>query len=143
MRIGTREAGVGAANGGATAAVLFSFIATSERHSINPFDYLRDVLARITSTPISQLPDLSPHRRTNTHAADLSQTRSRPACKARPSTLSKLVIGRCRATEHPSPRVYAAGRLRAIRGCCSPCSFEFRHDTTSPRRPPYVLAWRG
>ena len=37
----------GSDNGGITAAVLFSFIATCERHRINPFEYLRDVLSRI------------------------------------------------------------------------------------------------
>jgi transposase len=50
----------GSDNGGNTAAVLFSFIATCERHRINPFDYLRDVLARIPSTPISKLAELLP-----------------------------------------------------------------------------------
>jgi transposase len=52
----------GSDNGGATAAILFSFIATCERHNVNPFDYLRDVLERIASTPISKLPDLLPNR---------------------------------------------------------------------------------
>jgi transposase len=55
--------------GGATAAILFSFIATCERHHINPFEYLRDVLDRIASTPISQLPDLLPGRWTPLPAA--------------------------------------------------------------------------
>ena len=48
--------------GGATAAVLFSFIATCKRHRVNPFDYLRDVLERIAQTPESQLADLLPGR---------------------------------------------------------------------------------
>jgi transposase len=52
----------GSDNGGNTAAVLFSFIATCERHRVNPFDYLRDVLGRIASTPISRLGELLPHR---------------------------------------------------------------------------------
>ena len=52
----------GSDNGGATAAVLFSFIATCERHRVNPFEYLRDVLARIAETPISKLPELLPGR---------------------------------------------------------------------------------
>jgi transposase len=50
----------GSDNGGTTAAVLFSFIATCERHHLNPFDYLRDVLDRIASTPISRLAELLP-----------------------------------------------------------------------------------
>lgn len=53
---------MGSDNGGSTAAVLFSFIATCERHGINPFDYLRDVLSRIASTPLSRLADLLPGR---------------------------------------------------------------------------------
>jgi len=51
----------GSDNGGNTAAVLFSFIATCERHTINPFEYLRDVLTRIAQTPVSKLSDLLPH----------------------------------------------------------------------------------
>lgn len=52
----------GSDNGGATAAVLFSFIATCERHRVNPFEYLRDVLDRIASTPVSRLAELLPGR---------------------------------------------------------------------------------
>jgi hypothetical protein len=52
----------GSDNGGATAAVLFSLIATCQRHKVNPFDYLRDVLTRIAATPISQLDQLLPNR---------------------------------------------------------------------------------
>ena len=33
-----------------------------QRHEVNPFDYLTDVLTRIAATPISQLPDLLPDR---------------------------------------------------------------------------------
>jgi transposase len=46
--------------GGKTAAILFSFIATCERHKVNPFEYLRDVLARIPSEPMSKLAELLP-----------------------------------------------------------------------------------
>ena len=52
----------GSDNGGSTAAVLFSLVATCQRHQVNPFDYLRDVLGRIASTPVSQLVDLLPGR---------------------------------------------------------------------------------
>jgi transposase len=51
----------GSDNGGATAAVLFSLIATCERHKVDPFAYLRDVLTRIAGTPVSQLDQLLPH----------------------------------------------------------------------------------
>jgi transposase len=52
----------GSDNGGRTAAVLFSFIATCERHKVDPFAYLRDVLTRIAAMPLSQLDQLLPHR---------------------------------------------------------------------------------
>jgi transposase len=56
----------GSDNGGATAAVLFSFIATCERHRLNPLDYLRDVLSRIAEQPISRLGELLPPQWTAT-----------------------------------------------------------------------------
>jgi hypothetical protein len=52
----------GSDNGGTTAAVLFSLIATCQRHKVEPFAYLRDVLTRIAATPVSQLDDLLPGR---------------------------------------------------------------------------------
>lgn len=52
----------GSDNGGNTAAVLFSIIATCDRHKIDPFAYLRDVLTRIAATPVSQLDQLLPNR---------------------------------------------------------------------------------
>jgi len=52
----------GSDNGGHTAAVLFSLIATCERHKVEPFAYLRDVLTRIAATPMSQLDQLLPNR---------------------------------------------------------------------------------
>ncbi|HWE03564.1 MAG TPA: transposase [Tepidisphaeraceae bacterium] len=63
-----RRIGVGRKNwlfcgsdvGGQTAATLFSLIATCDRHKVNPFEYLRDVLTRIASQPISKLADLLP-----------------------------------------------------------------------------------
>lgn len=65
-----RRVAVGRANwnfcgsdaGGRTAAILFSFIATCERHRVNPFDYLRDVLTRIPAHPLKTLADLLPGR---------------------------------------------------------------------------------
>lgn len=52
----------GSDNGGDTAAILFSFMATCRRHEIDPFAYLRDVLTRLPATPISQLDQLLPDR---------------------------------------------------------------------------------
>jgi transposase len=50
----------GSDNGGATAAVLFSLIATCQRHRVDPFAYLRDVLTRIAAHPMNHLADLLP-----------------------------------------------------------------------------------
>jgi transposase len=52
----------GSDNGGHTAAILFSLIATCQRHKVEPFAYLRDVLTRIAATHISQLDQLLPDR---------------------------------------------------------------------------------
>ncbi|MBN1553392.1 MAG: IS66 family transposase, partial [Phycisphaerae bacterium] len=50
----------GSDNGGATAAVLFSLIATARRHKLDPFAYLRDVIARISDHPANQIETLLP-----------------------------------------------------------------------------------
>lgn len=50
----------GSDTGGHTAAILFSLIATCQRHGVNEVEYLRDVLERIASTPISKLAELLP-----------------------------------------------------------------------------------
>lgn len=50
----------GSDNGGRTAAVLTSLIATSKRQGLDPFAYLRDLFARISSHPQSRLADLLP-----------------------------------------------------------------------------------
>jgi len=52
----------GSDNGGRTAAVLSSLIATAKRHHIDPFAYLRDVFARISAHPQSRLEELLPDR---------------------------------------------------------------------------------
>ena len=50
----------GSDNGGRTAAILFSLIATCQRHDVEPFAYLRDVLTRIASHPHHRLAELLP-----------------------------------------------------------------------------------
>jgi transposase len=50
----------GSDNGGRTAAVLFSLIASCQRHDVEPFAYLRDVLTRIASHPHHRLNELLP-----------------------------------------------------------------------------------
>jgi transposase len=52
----------GSDNGGRTAAVLFSLLATCQRHNVEPFAYLRDVLDRIAAHPHTQLDELLPDR---------------------------------------------------------------------------------
>lgn len=53
---------VGSEHGGRRAAILYSLIRTCERHEINAWEYLRDVLVRISTHPASQIDDLLPHR---------------------------------------------------------------------------------
>jgi len=53
---------MGSDTGGRTAAVLFALVATCERHHVNPFEYLRDVLTRIAAHPMNRLADLLPDR---------------------------------------------------------------------------------
>lgn len=50
----------GSDNGGRTAAVLSSLIATCKRHRIDPLAYLRDVFARISAHPQNRLEELLP-----------------------------------------------------------------------------------
>jgi hypothetical protein len=50
----------GSDGGGRTAAVITSFVATCQRLKIDPFAYLRDVLARLADHPITKLDQLLP-----------------------------------------------------------------------------------
>lgn len=51
----------GSDEGGKTAAVLMSFIATCKRCRVEPFAWFRDVLARIATHPVNRLSELLPH----------------------------------------------------------------------------------
>ena len=51
----------GSDNGGKTAAILLSFIATCKRCRIEPFAWFRDVLSRIATYPVNRLAELLPH----------------------------------------------------------------------------------
>jgi len=53
---------MGSDNGGRTAATLYSIVASAKRHGLDPFVYLREVLATIGSTPVSQLDQFLPDR---------------------------------------------------------------------------------
>ena len=47
---------------GVNTAVLFSLMATCQRHWIDPFSYLCDVLASLPATPINELDQFLPNR---------------------------------------------------------------------------------
>src|SRR5207245_11808614 len=51
----------GSDNGGKTAAVLLSFIATCKRNAVEPFAWFCDVLSRIATHPINKIEELLPH----------------------------------------------------------------------------------
>ena len=50
----------GSDRGGRTAAILYSFTQSAKRHSLDPFEYLRDVIGRISAMPMSRLDELLP-----------------------------------------------------------------------------------
>jgi transposase len=52
----------GSDNGGKTAAVLMSLCATCKAWNIDPFAYLRDVLERVSTHPMSRIEELLPDR---------------------------------------------------------------------------------
>jgi hypothetical protein len=51
---------IGAAEAGQRCAILFTIIESCRRRSINPFDYLRDVLTRLPSLTNWQIKDITP-----------------------------------------------------------------------------------
>lgn len=51
----------GSDQGGKTAAVLMSFIASCKRCRVEPFAWFRDVLSRIATYPVHRLAELLPH----------------------------------------------------------------------------------
>ena len=51
----------GSDQGGRTAAVLRSFVASCQRVGIDPFLWLKDVLSRIATHPVTRLAELLPH----------------------------------------------------------------------------------
>ena len=51
---------VGSDSGGRRAAIIYSLIQSCKRHSVNPVDYLRDVLVRISTHPASLVHELAP-----------------------------------------------------------------------------------
>jgi len=53
---------VGNEKAGHDIAVLYTLVASCEKHGINPVSYLADVLVRVQKHPASQIQDLLPHR---------------------------------------------------------------------------------
>jgi transposase len=51
----------GSDEGGKTAAILRSFVASCQRAGVDPFAWLKDVLSRIPAHPITRIAELLPH----------------------------------------------------------------------------------
>ena len=62
----------GSDNGGQTAAVLSSLIASCKRLAIDPFFYLRDIFGRISAHPAQHLAELLPDQWKAAQAANTS-----------------------------------------------------------------------
>jgi transposase len=58
----------GSDQGGVTAAVLRSFVASCQRAGVDPFTWLKDILSRIAAHPITRLAELLPHNWVPAHA---------------------------------------------------------------------------
>lgn len=52
----------GSVEGGHTAAIWMTLVHTCRRLKINPFDYLKDTLARLPATPTSQIDQFLPDK---------------------------------------------------------------------------------
>ncbi len=73
---------VGSEKGGHTAAVLYSLVASCKRLRIDPYAYLRDVLTRMPTISVDQLPDLLPDHWIEKNPAHRLQHREREALQA-------------------------------------------------------------
>ena len=58
----------GSDEGGKTAAVLRSFVASCQRVGVDPFAWFKDVLSRIPDYPVTRLAELLPHNWTPAQA---------------------------------------------------------------------------
>ena len=52
---------LGSDNGGERAEVLLSIVSTCKRHQVNPWDYLYDIIVRLTEDPNQDLKQLLPN----------------------------------------------------------------------------------
>ena len=53
---------VGSKEAGEDLAVIYTLVASCEKHGINPVAYLSDVLVRVQKHPASRIEELLPHR---------------------------------------------------------------------------------
>jgi hypothetical protein len=73
----------GSDRGGEIAAIMLTLLKSAQRNSVNPFNYLTDVLTRIADHPRSKVAELLPHNwlaireRETTAPVDASLLRSR------------------------------------------------------------------
>ena len=72
----------GSAQGGETAAVLFTFTSTCHRLGIEPWAYLKDVLTRLPTTSPEQLAELLPDRWQAAKAAATAAATATPSAQA-------------------------------------------------------------
>jgi transposase len=81
---------LGSDNGGRTAAVLYSLVASAKRHHLDPEAYLTDVLRRLPAitNPLA-LRDLLPDRWATTHPAHVNQFRRAESAKAAKRRLTR------------------------------------------------------
>jgi hypothetical protein len=73
---------MGSDSGGRRAAILYSLIRTCERHDVNAWEYLRDVLVRISTHPASRIDELLPQ-----HWKPVTATQPQPMQAPVPSSL--------------------------------------------------------
>jgi transposase len=57
----------GSDNGGRTAAAVYSVISSAKRRGLDPWRCLRNVFSRLPDMTVSQLPELLPNRRSDSH----------------------------------------------------------------------------
>jgi transposase len=68
----------GSENGAERSCVLYSLLATCKLHGVNPFDYLRDVIMRVSSHPARDVLELSP-KTWKQKLQDIEAARSAPS----------------------------------------------------------------
>ena len=63
---------IGSNRGGHTAAKIYTLIESAKRHDLNPFKYLRDILANLPKTKITEIEKFLPDKwkASNTNPAE-------------------------------------------------------------------------